>query len=168
MSRGHGRVERAILAAAPPYPGDPAITRWSLAQQIYGVDVPTRAQRASVDRAVNNLKHQGLAADGRPDVVVHAGPWKLRYTYGSPDYYRCKEAACYFCQHAIDPATARKPGDVSWGGGPVDERGRHLAYWSRDIRAPRVTQPPNEEEREEMRVSYAEMVAEARGLRGVS
>lgn len=164
MSRGHGRVERAILAAIPPYPGGPAITRWSLAQQIYGVEVPTRAQRASVDRAVNNLIRQGLAANGRFDVVVHTGPWisKSRWYY-----HGCEGENCRWCEQAIDPAVSGDLG-LTWGFGPVDERGRHREYWRRETRSPRITQPYTCEQLDQEHREHVERLAEARRLRGVS
>jgi DNA-binding transcriptional ArsR family regulator len=63
MSRGHGRVERAILdALAPSGPGivDRALPIGLLAQAVFGGHARTPAERASVSRALNKLRAEGL------------------------------------------------------------------------------------------------------------
>lgn len=65
MSRGHGRVERAILdhvATTPPLKGAPMS---QLASAVYGVDEPTRSQMVSTRRAVRKLESEGLVETWR-------------------------------------------------------------------------------------------------------
>ena len=60
MSRGLGRVERAILAAlAEVHPDSYGRSTPRLAAQLYGKH-PTQAQRAAMHRAVSSLDRKGL------------------------------------------------------------------------------------------------------------
>jgi hypothetical protein len=79
MSKGHGRVERAILAAISTPDAVATYTapqqapwRWQrigpvgvplelIYETIYDTTQPTRAQRHSVHRAIRNLRDQGKA-----------------------------------------------------------------------------------------------------------
>jgi hypothetical protein len=65
MSRGLGRVERAILAVlAEAHPGAYGPSTRTLAALLYGQH-PTRAQRAAMHRAVSSLQRKGLVRIGR-------------------------------------------------------------------------------------------------------
>ena len=60
MSRGLGRVERAILAAlAEVHPDSYGRSTPRLAAQLYGQH-PTQAQRTAMHRAVSSLERRGL------------------------------------------------------------------------------------------------------------
>ncbi|MDX3068561.1 hypothetical protein PV518_41550 [Streptomyces sp. ND04-05B] len=62
MSRGHGRIERAILDALPPWPR--GLSRTQLARIIFHTADPTRSQKVSVQRAV-----RALAVEGRVEIA---------------------------------------------------------------------------------------------------
>jgi hypothetical protein len=66
MSRGLGRVERAILAAleAPDAYGLHGRSTRTLAVQLYGRH-PTQAQRAAMHRAISSLARKGLVTISR-------------------------------------------------------------------------------------------------------
>jgi len=94
VSRGHGRIERAVLAAvAEPdaaavlidgragreYDGTGAVgvVISRLAGRIFAAEVPTRSERVSVRRAIANLKGRGLVETVR--VSDPDGGWNARY-----------------------------------------------------------------------------------------
>lgn len=63
MSRGHGRIERAILEALPPWPS--GLSRTQLARIIFNTPEPTRSQKVSVQRAV-----RALAGERRVEIAT--------------------------------------------------------------------------------------------------
>ena len=60
MSRGHGRVERAIVAHVAAAPAFKGVVMSKLAASVYGVDEPTRSQMVSTRRAVRKLVEEGI------------------------------------------------------------------------------------------------------------
>jgi hypothetical protein len=77
MSRGLGRVERAILAALAEVPGVSVSTK-TLVAKVFGTGTPgpfiphgaTTTQVASVARAVRSLERKGLVATS-PSNALH-------------------------------------------------------------------------------------------------
>jgi hypothetical protein len=63
MSRGHGRVEQAILDVLPPWPR--GLSRTQLARIVFNTPEPTRSQKVSVQRAVRTL-----VAESRVEVAT--------------------------------------------------------------------------------------------------
>ncbi len=61
MSKGHGRVEQAILSHIADAPEHKGIAMSQLAAAIYEIDEPTRSNLVSVRRAVGRLVTEGLA-----------------------------------------------------------------------------------------------------------
>jgi hypothetical protein len=73
MSRGHGRIEQAILAhVATIGPYDRTPMR-QLASLVYNTDEPTRAQMVSLRRAVQRLEGQGLVDSVRDSAYATPG-----------------------------------------------------------------------------------------------
>ena len=109
MSRGHGRVERAILAVLPPWPH--GLSRTQLARIVYNAPEPTRSQKVGVQRAVRALAAEGLVEiaperlqvvgtylrGGRLVDVVEADVHRPRPAEGSPEL-----------SHALALAEARR------------------------------------------------------------
>lgn len=60
MSRGHGRVERAVIEQVAEAPVFKGVSMSQLAAAVYAVDEPTRSQLVSIRRAVRRLVDEGI------------------------------------------------------------------------------------------------------------
>jgi len=72
MSRGPGRVMRAVQLLVLDGPREKEWTYDTLAAVIYGSDVPTRPQLSAVARAAGRLAEHG-------HVHIEAAPWDARF-----------------------------------------------------------------------------------------
>ena len=72
VSRGHGHVQRAILAHLAEVPAPDGYPNWTsvqdVAEVVYDTDAPTTAQLVAVRRAV-----RALAAEGAAESMLDAG-----------------------------------------------------------------------------------------------
>ncbi|MER5209377.1 hypothetical protein ABT063_01955 [Streptomyces sp. NPDC002838] len=60
MSRGHGRVERAVIEQVTAAPAFKGVAMSKLAAAVYAVEEPTRSQLVSTRRAVRKLAEEGV------------------------------------------------------------------------------------------------------------
>lgn len=65
MSRGHGRVERAVIEALSAPPLTLGLPMSKVAAAVYGTEEPSRSQMVSLRRAVKRLQEQELVATWR-------------------------------------------------------------------------------------------------------
>lgn len=65
MSRGHGRVERAVIEAVSAAPLTDGLPMSKVAAAVYGTEEPTRSQMVSLRRAVKRLQELELVATWR-------------------------------------------------------------------------------------------------------
>lgn len=107
MSRGHGRIERAILdavAEAPLYKGLPIS---ELSAIVYGVEEPSRSQVVSLRRAVRRLEEQELVTARRDPAYPTPGRHYWRRTGRT---IPCEGDSCAYCaaghQRHGDPGLA--------------------------------------------------------------
>lgn len=100
MSKGHGRIERAILEAVAEAPVHKGLPMSQLAAVVYSTEQPTRSQTVSLRRAVGRLTEEELVSTRRDP------------SYSTPDrhYWRrtgrtipCEgEGACSYCAAGHD------------------------------------------------------------------
>lgn len=87
MSRGHGQIQKKIIAALQSWHYRPAVEGFELQALRYGVSTPelacsvyrvaavSESQLRSVRRAVTKLADEGTAHDDGPRVVRTNGMW---------------------------------------------------------------------------------------------
>jgi len=100
MSRGRGRIERAILdavAAAPPYDGLPIS---KLTAIVYATEQPSRSQTVSLRRAVRRLEEQELVITRRDPAYPTPGRHYWRRTGRT---IPCEGDDCAYCAAGHQP-----------------------------------------------------------------
>lgn len=100
MSRGHGRIERAILeavAAAPTHTGLPIS---QLTAAIYDTEQPSRSQAVSLRRAVRRLEEQELVISRRDPAYPTPGRHYWRRTGRT---ILCEGDHCAYCAAGHQP-----------------------------------------------------------------
>ncbi|MFF7982300.1 hypothetical protein ACFZDK_24750 [Streptomyces sp. NPDC007901] len=100
MSRGHGRIERAILeavAGAPPYDGLPIS---QLTAAVYDTQQPSRSQTVSLRRAVRRLEEQELVISRRDPAYPTPGRHYWRRTGRT---IACGGDSCTYCAAGHQP-----------------------------------------------------------------
>lgn len=80
MSRGHGRVERAVIEAADAAPLTDGLPMSKVAAVVYGTEEPTRSQMVSLRRAVKRLEEQELVTTWRDPAYPTPGRYYWRRT----------------------------------------------------------------------------------------
>ncbi|MEU1496974.1 hypothetical protein [Streptomyces sp. NPDC005732] len=94
MSRGHGRIERAILEAVDAAPFHAGLPISQLAATVYVTDSPSRSQTVSLRRALHRLEDQELVIARRDPAYPTPGRYYWRRTGRT---IACEGDACAYC-----------------------------------------------------------------------
>lgn len=80
MSRGHGRVERAVIEAVNAAPLTRGLPISKVAAAVYDTEEPTRSQMVSLRRAIKRLQEQELVTTWRDPAYPSPGRHYWRRT----------------------------------------------------------------------------------------
>lgn len=100
MSRGHGRVERAILEAVAAAPAHTGLPISQLVTAAYATEQPSRSQTVSVRRAVKRLEEQELVISRRDPAYPTPGRYYWRRTGRA---ILCEGEHCGYCAAGHQP-----------------------------------------------------------------
>lgn len=94
MSKGHGRIERAILEAVAQAPAHKGLPMSQLAAVVYTTEQPTRSQTVSLRRAVQRLEAEELVTARRDPAYPTPGRHYWRRTGRTVP---CEAEHCPYC-----------------------------------------------------------------------